>query len=197
LKRIIPAPSFGSILTELRTGRFETVGQLWEWFHNQNPTVGFDVFRSQLNQLQAAGIVELEEPRPSNFSGFIRSSRHGLRLWGFVTGTLLAVSIVELSGITYPWVLAQWVAGTFLVLFAPGYAVTWALFPSKQQLSDLSRFALTVALSIFIVPVIGLLFNYTSVGIRPAPIALVIATLTEVSLFAGAYREFTVLQAGR
>jgi len=196
LKRIIPTPSFGSILTELRTGRFETVDQLWEWFHNENPTVDFDAFRSQLNQLKDAGIVELEEPRPSDFSGFIRSSRYGLRLWGFVAGTILAISTVELLGSAYPWILVRWIAGTFLVLFAPGYAVTWALFPSKRQLSDLSRFALTVALSIFIVPAIGLLFNYTVIGIRAGPIALVIAALTEVSLFAGAYREFTFIQAG-
>jgi len=61
------------------------------------------------------------------------------------------------------------VFGLPMVLFAPGYALIAALFPKKDDLDAIERIALSFGLSIAVVPLIGLILNYTPWGIRLVP----------------------------
>jgi uncharacterized membrane protein len=65
--------------------------------------------------------------------------------------------------------------GLPLVLFIPGYLVIAALFPGKGDIDTLERIALSLGLSIAIVPLIGLALNYTPWGIRLDPVILSLA----------------------
>lgn len=73
-----------------------------------------------------------------------------------------------------------------VILFIPGYVLIAALFPNrlseKKGIDGIERFALSVGLSIAVVPLIGLALNYTPFGIRlnPIVICLVIFTLIMV-----------------
>lgn len=60
--------------------------------------------------------------------------------------------------------------GLLLVLFSPGYVLVSALFPRKEQLSGVERVALGLGLSLALVPLIGLVLNFTPWGIRLTPI---------------------------
>lgn len=62
--------------------------------------------------------------------------------------------------------------GLPFVLFFPGYALIAALFPGKKDLDGIERVALSFGLSIAVVPLIGLLLNYTPWGIRLYPIGI-------------------------
>lgn len=62
------------------------------------------------------------------------------------------------------------VLGLPLVLFLPGYTLIAALFPAKSDLDGIERTALSFGLSIAIVPLIGLVLNYTPFGIRLLPV---------------------------
>lgn len=64
------------------------------------------------------------------------------------------------------------VLGLPLVLFLPGYALIAALFPAKSDLDGIERTALSFGLSIAIVPLIGLVLNYTPFGIRLLPVLI-------------------------
>ena len=55
--------------------------------------------------------------------------------------------------------------GLEYVLFFPGYTLINALFPKRKELGTLERIALSFGLSIAIVPLMGLILNYTSYGI--------------------------------
>jgi uncharacterized membrane protein len=55
--------------------------------------------------------------------------------------------------------------GLCLVLFFPGYTLLSALFPRKGDLAGVERIALSFGLSIAVVPLIGLILNYTLWGI--------------------------------
>jgi uncharacterized membrane protein len=55
------------------------------------------------------------------------------------------------------------------LLFFPGYTLVAALFPRKNQLGAIERIALSFGLSIAVVPLIGLVLNYTW-GIKLEPI---------------------------
>src|SRR3989454_7523001 len=65
-----------------------------------------------------------------------------------------------------------------LVLFVPGYVVVGALFPSNKELDWIERIALSFGLSIAVVPLLGLLLNFTPWGIRFAPIIATVASFT-------------------
>ena len=64
------------------------------------------------------------------------------------------------------------VLGLPVVLFFPGYTLLSALFPRRESLSGIERFALSFGISMAVVPLIGLILNYTPWGIRLYPILI-------------------------
>lgn len=62
------------------------------------------------------------------------------------------------------------VLGLPLVLFLPGYSLIALLFPAKNGLEGIERAALSLGMSVAIVPLIGLVLNNTSFGIRETPL---------------------------
>jgi uncharacterized membrane protein len=97
-------------------------------------------------------------------------------------------------GLVYLWTIAAAASiyipvlnGSFLrvifalpmILFFPGYSLICSLFPAKKEIDGIERLALSFGLSIAVVPLIGLVLNYTPWGIRldPVVISLVIFTL--------------------
>lgn len=70
------------------------------------------------------------------------------------------------------------ILGLPAVLFFPGYSLIAALFPGKDDLSELERFSLSFGLSIAAVPLLGLGLNYTHWGIRQIPVLLTLDIFT-------------------
>jgi len=67
------------------------------------------------------------------------------------------------------------ILGLPFLLFIPGYVLVFALFPKKKTdrgIDVIERIALSFGLSIAVIPLIGLLLNYTPWGIRLEPILL-------------------------
>ena len=79
---------------------------------------------------------------------------------------------------------ARIVLGLPFVLFFPGYTFVAALFPRKDDLDAIERVALSLGLSIAVVPLIGLALNYSPWGIRINPILAVVTLF--IVLAAGA-----------
>ena len=106
--------------------------------------------------------------------------------------------------------------GLAFVLFVPGYAFIAALFPeqgesptdesgpedgetaaeadgwrgSRSGIDGIERVALSFGLSIAIVPLIGLVLNYTPFGIRLAPIMVAVSGFTLVAAAVAAHRRW-------
>lgn len=72
---------------------------------------------------------------------------------------LLVIILPLVIGIS-PSNVLRIILGLPLVLFLPGYTLLAAIFVRKSQLKNLERFALSLAASVAIVPLIGLLLNY-------------------------------------
>jgi uncharacterized membrane protein len=79
--------------------------------------------------------------------------------------------------------LIRTVLSLSLVIFFPGYALIAMLFPEKTGLESMERFALSIGLSVAIVPLIGFGLNFTSWGIREVPLLASLSALT--LLFSG------------
>ncbi|MFQ5872305.1 MAG: DUF1616 domain-containing protein [Dehalococcoidia bacterium] len=70
--------------------------------------------------------------------------------------------------------------GLLLVLFFPGYVLISALYPRREQLEGVNRIALGLGLSLALVPLLGLILNFTPWGIRLTPIVLTLSLWTLV-----------------
>ncbi len=75
---------------------------------------------------------------------------------------------------------ARIVLGLPFVLFFPGYVLIAALYPRRSDLDGVERGALSLGLSLAVVPLIGLVLNYTPWGIRLTPILLSLALFIAV-----------------
>lgn len=100
--------------------------------------------------------------------------------------------------------------GLVFVLFAPGYALIAALFPEQGEQPDaelnddseegglslrrgidgIERVALSFGLSIAVVPLIGLVLNFTPWGIRLAPIMVGVSGFTLAAVAVAAHRRW-------
>jgi uncharacterized membrane protein len=57
-----------------------------------------------------------------------------------------------------------------MILFLPGYALIAMFFPDKNGLEGMERIALSVGMSVVVVPLIGLALNFTPWGIKEIPL---------------------------
>ena len=71
---------------------------------------------------------------------------------------------------------ARVVLGLPFIFFFPGYTLTAALFPRHDDVDPIERIALSLGLSITVVPLISLMLNYSPWGIR-LDLVLVLVTL--------------------
>ncbi len=124
--------------------------------------------------------------------------------WYDATLALVAATLFVALAIPegmYPWVYARYVIGAISVLWLPGYSFMRALFPSgkfsksSKELDSIERTALSLGMSLAIVPIVGLLLNYTAWGIRIVPILLSLSSLTVVFATIALIREYRNLKA--
>jgi uncharacterized membrane protein len=108
-----------------------------------------------------------------------------------VASTLLTVYA---SGLTPALAAPRIVLGSLFTLFLPGYSLIEALYPKEDDLSPLERLALSIGLSLALVPLVGLLLNYSPWGIRLDPTMAALTTLTLALLLVSAHRKFGILK---
>lgn len=104
----------------------------------------------------------------------------------FIILNWLLVNFVE----SPPLVYVRYVIGSIFILFLPGYALIEALYPKGEELDALERFALSIGLSLAIVPLVGLILNYTPWGIRLEPTTISLSILTFILYCYATYRKY-------
>jgi uncharacterized membrane protein len=94
---------------------------------------------------------------------------------------VLSLLLVPLALLTAG--LLRSILGLLFVIFFPGYALIATLFPKKGNLDNIERLALSFALSIAVVPLLGLILNYTPWGIRLE--SIVVSVLCFILIMSG------------
>jgi len=111
-----------------------------------------------------------------------------------VPSGLLTVVILTVLSVAAAWfvpsVPVRVILGLPLLLFFPGYALLSALFVDDHGMDGLERLAVSSALSIAIVALIGFLLNYTAWGIRLNPVLSATAAFVLVASAVGLARRF-------
>ncbi|MCC6041863.1 MAG: DUF1616 domain-containing protein [Desulfurococcaceae archaeon] len=138
------------------------------------------------------GSIELVDPEPPrSFPRYL--ARAGYSLWFYVVSCLVLSTVAVVSGGDALAPL-RWFLGTVFVLFLPGYVTVEALYPEESSLRPLERLALSIGLSLAVVPLIGLLLNYSPWGIRLGPVVTSLATYTEGVAVLASYRKYRLVR---
>ena len=136
--------------------------------------------------------VELEDipPATKTIQDYLRLWDRNLGFYAAIATALLTTLIIYTLPEDLPLVAVRWVFGSVFVLFVPGYVTVEALFPKGRELDGIERFALSVGLSLALVPLIGLVLNYTPWGIRLTPIIISLVLFTVLVACVGVARRF-------
>jgi len=141
------------------------------------------------------GRIPVEDPNPPrDFLDYLTRLDYSLWLWTSLGTALLTLVSIWLSNVVTIFAVLRYVLGSVFVLFLPGYATVEALYPGERDLSNLERLALSIGLSLAVVPLIGLLLNYTPWGIRLAPVAAALTVYTAALLLVAALRKYDALR---
>lgn len=113
-------------------------------------------------------------------------------IFGYLALTIVFVKFSDISEVI---AYLRIIFGLPLVLFVPGYMLVSALFPKKEELDSIERIALGFGLSIAVVPLLGLLLNFTPWGIRLDPILVSLVTATAFFTIVSLYRQKKLITA--
>jgi len=185
------SPSEASVLGRLAGGEVP-VGIVVEGLASEG--VNLDDSVRALQTLQRNKRVSVQEAKPYVSLSSYAWSPLSVWFWAAlaaVTATLALISVTSGVGL-----YLRYVFGSVLVLFLPGYALIEALYP-KRELDELTRFALSIGLSLALVPLTGLALNYTPWGIRLLPVVVSLAGLTVALLVVALARKHSYYKLSR
>lgn len=139
-------------------------------------------------KLQNQGKITLKQPKAQSdftITEYIVSAK-AYWYWTVIALSLATTILVfTVPENAYPIVYARYILGSIFVLWLPGYSFIKALFPTKvpiqtssENLDKIERIALSAGMSLALVPITGLLLNYTPWGIRLTPVTLSLLALT-------------------
>ncbi|MCX8205514.1 MAG: DUF1616 domain-containing protein [Candidatus Nezhaarchaeota archaeon] len=158
---------------------------------------GFRALSAVHRDIQEGRLKIVDPNPPKTYVEYLARLDYSLWLWTLIAIVALTAASVYLSNLVRFVLYVRYVLGSILVLFAVGYATVEVLYPSERSLSNLERLALSIGLSLAIVPLVGLVLNYSPWGIRLEPALTSLAVYTTLTAFGAAYRKYRQLRVVR
>ena len=129
------------------------------------------------------------DPAPPGSTLDYLARPYSLWFWGTMAYLLVTLAAIYLLPQSAPFIYVRYVFGAIAILYFPGYTLIEALYPKKEDLDSLERLALSIGLSLALVPLVGLLLNYTPWGIRLDPIVVSLVLLGVALALVAAVRK--------
>jgi len=168
----------------------ETVHDLVKLVQQSYPSVSEQIITERILYLQKQRKLTLKKHSvqlPYTLKGYLLSE--AAWYWAIVVLALATTALIfTVPEDAYPLIYARYLLGSVFVLWLPGYTLIKALFPTKE-LDNIELIALSIGISLALVPITGLLLNYTPWGIRTTPITLTLLALTLTFATAAIIRE--------
>ena len=165
-----------------------TLGELVSEISAKLKVSELEVAKAVYKLREEGRLVLLDPSPPRSFPAYLFSSRC---VWFWLL--LLAVAITDAliaASPGPPLLYLRYVFGSAFVLYVPGASLIELLYPKRGDLSQLERLALSIGLSLALVPLVGLLLNYTPWGIRLGPITASLTALSTLLSLGAAYRKY-------
>ncbi|MEM0453150.1 MAG: DUF1616 domain-containing protein [Sulfolobales archaeon] len=163
---------------------------LEEYINSKLGGTSFKELKMLYDEIRSGRLTLVDPNPPKDFLGYIVRLDYSLWFWVVILTSLATLASVTLSEYMSLLNYLRYVLGTMYVLFMPGYATIEALYPKDKELSNLERLALSIGLSLAIVPLLGLMLNYTPWGIRLTPTIASLTAYIIVASITALYRKY-------
>ncbi|MEZ0290291.1 MAG: DUF1616 domain-containing protein [Sulfolobales archaeon] len=154
----------------------------------------YRVLRETYNRVSRGELVIEDPDPPSRFIDYVKRLDYSLWMWTVLILTILTIVLVYTTSYINVLTPLRYVLGTLYVLLLPGYSIVEALYPGERDLRPLERVALSIGLSLAVVPLVGLILNYTPWGIRLEPVVFSLAMLIISMTLTASYRKYILLK---
>lgn len=145
-----------------------------------------------------SGELKLLDPNPpKTLVEYALRLEYSLWFWTIIVLVSLTLIIIYITSILPQLIALRYFLGTLYVLYLPGYVLVEALYPEEGDLKPLERLALSIGLSLAIVPLIGLILNYTPWGIRLGPVIVSLAIYTFGISIIALIRKYSIFKTTR
>lgn len=179
------------IIQTVKNKHPKTIQQLVELVYQQHPLAKKEIIEHVLNLQKQGKLTLLEDTThiPLSLKNYVLSS-HSYWYWTIITLALATTAtVLTIPESAYPFIYTRYILGSIFVIFLPGFTIIKALFPTKE-LDNIERVALSIGMSLAVVPITGLILNYTPWGIRTAPLTLFLLFLTTIFATAAVIKEY-------
>lgn len=178
------------VLSVIRRRRPDNVQELILLVQKEVMITEDEVYKT-LHKLEDQKRINYVEPLfPITFRDYLFSFR-SIWYWLVVAISIVCViTILLLTEDTYPLTYLRNAFGVIFVIFMPGYSLIKALYPITVPLptrsiaiDSIERIALSLGMSLAIVPLLGLLLYYTPLGLNflPTTFGILIITLASAT----------------
>ena len=174
----------------------ETVGQLSAIIKAEG---AFDeeTFVETVRGMVRDGSLKLEEPKYpiQSFLDYLFTLGVSSWFWATMAVTALAAVLALTPTGFFPVDVLRWGFGSVFLLFLPGYSSLQLIFPNQQEIRKSQRYIFSVPVSLALVIMLGMVLNYSGVGIRLATLLESIGSVTVVFAIAAAFRLYLLNRA--
>ena len=155
--------------------------------------------QDQIEDLEKRGKVCFTSHRlpSSKLSTYLKTSQANWYWITIISALLTLILVFIIPEYLVPWSYVRNIVGAIFVAYLPGYTFIKTLFPVKvpiktsgETLDKIERFALSIGMSLVIVPSISLLLNYTPWGIGLVPITFSLFAFSMIFASAALIREY-------
>jgi hypothetical protein len=187
------------IIQTVKKEKPETAKQLITLMQERH-AISFEQIASLLIELENENrfhFTKQEALTPASTKEYVFSKQATWYWATIIIAFATAITVFTIPDTAYPVVYFRWGLGTIFLLFLPGFTLIKALFPAKmpikttsENMDTIERTGLSFGLSLVLVPVVGLILNYTPWGIRLTPITLSLLASAIFFATAGILREY-------
>ncbi|MGD0804218.1 MAG: DUF1616 domain-containing protein [Candidatus Bathyarchaeia archaeon] len=176
------------VLEAVRPHLGETLGTIV----NEAPKLGFKPYEVArgIYAMETQGRLSVADPNPpSGFVGYLLSL-YSLSYWLLLVFMAFQAYVIWWMPQVYPLTYLRIIVAVVFLLYIPGYTLIEALYPKAKELGRLERLGLSVGLSLALVPLVGLMLNYTPWGIRLESSLIGLSLLTAMLGLVAVYRKY-------
>lgn len=144
----------------------------------------------EISKLEKLGRLRLE-PSKQEVRGPRRILFSFSMLWYWaviIISTVAIASVLTISSSSFPFVYVRWTFGLAMLFYIPGFCFVMVLFPEKR-IEWLENVIWSVSLSVFLVILVALFWNFTPLGLSEVPIVGTLAIFSVACASAAVLNE--------
>jgi uncharacterized membrane protein len=182
-------------ITEIIHSRsHRTIREITDELQSTDKSISLVEIQEAFRSLQQDGIVRLYDP--IELHSFGKYLRHRTSFWIVCLIMAATLALVYFAPSDKLWVAVRIFLGTVFVIVVPGYALVNLLL-GRTKINYLERLVLSIAASLAVISIIGLVLNSGPLGLELNVIVLSITCLSLIFMILASYRSFLSLKSSQ